>query len=72
MVLTRECWLFLGAKQVMMNDAEIRVALLAYIQRGGVPNAHDRLVASMLGANVVDVQGAFVQTARNLGISFCD
>ena len=56
----------------MMNDAEIRVALLAYIQRGGVPNAHDRLVASMLGANVVDVQGAFVQTARNLGISFCD
>lgn len=33
---------------------ELRVAILGHIQRGGNPNAHDRILASQLGAGAVD------------------
>ena len=36
-------------------DAEIRVTVLGHIQRGGSPNARDRLIASAFGVHAVDL-----------------
>jgi 6-phosphofructokinase 1 len=39
-------------------DAEIRVTVLGHIQRGGSPNARDRLIASAFGVHAVDLIAA--------------
>jgi 6-phosphofructokinase 1 len=36
-------------------DAEIRVTVLGHIQRGGIPDARDRLMASAFGVHAVDL-----------------
>ena len=36
-------------------DAEIRVTVLGHIQRGGSPNARDRMMASAFGVHAVDL-----------------
>ena len=39
-------------------DAEIRVTVLGHVQRGGVPDARDRLMASAFGVHAVDLIAA--------------
>jgi len=92
-----------GDRLTERMDAEVRVAVLGHIQRGGQPTSRDRLLATAFGAkaidlvrqqkwghmvalkgaeivdvpmadaillNSVDVDGMWVQIARDLGISF--
>ena len=52
---------YLGEKLATMTDAEIRVTVLGHVQRGGAPDARDRLMASVFGVHAVDLiaQGKF-------------
>lgn len=52
---------YLGEKLVELTGAEIRVTVLGHIQRGGSPDARDRLMASAFGVHAVDLiaQGRF-------------
>ncbi len=46
---------YLGEKLAAITDAEIRVTVLGHIQRGGSPDARDRLMASAFGVHAVDL-----------------
>jgi 6-phosphofructokinase 1 len=46
---------WLGVELSRLTGAETRVTVLGHIQRGGVPNAEDRLLGSMLGVHAVDL-----------------
>jgi phosphofructokinase-like protein len=46
---------YLGDKITEMTHAETRVTVLGHIQRGGQPNARDRVLASALGVHAVDL-----------------
>lgn len=46
---------FLGERLATMTDAEIRVTVLGHVQRGGMPDARDRLMASVFGVHAVDL-----------------
>ena len=37
-----------------MTDADIRVATLGHIQRGGAPSAKDRILASRMGLSAIE------------------
>lgn len=54
-------------------SAEIRVTVLGHVQRGGVPSAQDRLLASSFGVHAVDLvaEGQFdrMVTWQNLGVT---
>ncbi|EJW91878.1 6-phosphofructokinase, partial [gut metagenome] len=47
---------------------EVRVSILGHLQRGGSPTAHDRILASRMGAAAID---ALLEDQRNvmIGIS---
>ena len=45
----------LAAQLSEMVSAEIRVTVLGHVQRGGLPTARDRLVASVFGVRAVDL-----------------
>jgi len=45
----------LGAKIAELTGAETRVTVLGHVQRGGVPNAQDRITASAFGVRAVDL-----------------
>ena len=49
---------YLGEKLAGMTGAEIRVTVLGHIQRGGSPDARDRLMASAFGVHAVDLIAA--------------
>ncbi len=44
-----------GEMIAKMTGAETRVTVLGHVQRGGSPNAFDRILASSLGAHAVDL-----------------
>jgi 6-phosphofructokinase 1 len=46
---------YLGARIGEVTGAETRVTVLGHIQRGGMPNARDRLIASAFGVRAVDM-----------------
>jgi 6-phosphofructokinase 1 len=48
----------LGVELARMTGAETRVTVLGHVQRGGVPNASDRLIASTFGVHAVDLVAA--------------
>ena len=48
----------LGAALAEMTGAETRVTVLGHVQRGGEPNANDRLIASAFGVHAVDLVAA--------------
>jgi 6-phosphofructokinase 1 len=52
---------YLGDKLAEATGAETRVTVLGHIQRGGMPGAEDRLLASAFGVHAVDLiaQGKF-------------
>lgn len=41
-------------KEKMSSEMDIRVTTLGHIQRGGIPTAHDRILASRLGLGAVE------------------
>ena len=45
----------LGERLATLTDAEIRVTVLGHVQRGGMPDARDRLMASVFGVHAVDL-----------------
>src|SRR3954468_12817525 len=48
----------LGAEIARLTGAETRVTVLGHVQRGGEPNAIDRLIASAFGVHAVDLVAA--------------
>ncbi|HYD99506.1 MAG TPA: 6-phosphofructokinase, partial [Alphaproteobacteria bacterium] len=46
---------WLNDKLGALTGAETRVTVLGHVQRGGMPNARDRIVASQLGVHAVDL-----------------
>jgi len=48
----------LGEEIARMTGAETRVTVLGHVQRGGEPNATDRLIASAFGVHAVDLVAA--------------
>ncbi|HJQ57305.1 MAG TPA: ATP-dependent 6-phosphofructokinase [Vineibacter sp.] len=46
---------WLGVELGKATGAETRVTVLGHVQRGGVPNAEDRLLGSALGVHAVDL-----------------
>lgn len=46
---------YIGAKITEALDADVRVTSLGHVQRGGQPNATDRLIASAFGVCAVDL-----------------
>ncbi|MEO5374521.1 MAG: ATP-dependent 6-phosphofructokinase [Alphaproteobacteria bacterium] len=52
---------YLSAKLSQMMDTETRVTVLGHVQRGGIPSARDRIIASAFGVHAVDLvaQGKF-------------
>jgi 6-phosphofructokinase 1 len=46
---------YIGERIAAETGAEVRVTVLGHIQRGGAPNARDRLVASAFGVHAVDL-----------------
>jgi ATP-dependent phosphofructokinase / diphosphate-dependent phosphofructokinase len=48
----------LGLELARMTGAETRVTVLGHVQRGGEPNASDRLIASTFGVHAVDLVAA--------------
>ena len=44
---------------------DVRVSILGHLQRGGSPTAHDRILASRMGAAAID---AFLDDQRNVMI----
>jgi len=52
---------YLGRRIAEETDAETRVTVLGHVQRGGTPDARDRLFASAFGVHAVDLiaQGRF-------------
>lgn len=49
---------YLGARIGEITGAETRVTVLGHIQRGGMPNPRDRLIASAFGVRAVDMVAA--------------
>jgi len=54
---------FLGAEIERRTGFETRVTVLGHIQRGGTPNAFDRVLATRFGVAAIDTvhDGAFAQ-----------
>lgn len=52
---------YLGEKIIEATGADVRVMVLGHVQRGGQPNAADRIIASAFGVHAVDLiaQGRF-------------
>jgi phosphofructokinase-like protein len=52
---------YLGEKIQKLTGIETRVTVLGHVQRGGQPNAYDRMIASAFGVRAVDLvaQGLF-------------
>jgi 6-phosphofructokinase 1 len=52
---------YIGELLSQHTNAEIRVTVLGHIQRGGIPDSRDRLMASAFGVHAVDLieQGKF-------------
>lgn len=48
----------IGAKIAELCNAETRVTVLGHVQRGGQPDAQDRLIASAFGVHAVDLIAA--------------
>jgi 6-phosphofructokinase 1 len=48
----------LGVELARITGAETRVTVLGHVQRGGEPNASDRLIASTFGVHAVDLIAA--------------
>lgn len=46
---------YVGQKVTEMTGAETRVTRLGHVQRGGMPTANDRVLASALGVHAVDL-----------------
>ena len=46
---------YIGERLAEFTDAETRVTVLGHIQRGGIPDARDRLIASAFGVHAVDL-----------------
>lgn len=46
---------YIGDQIARATGAEVRVTVLGHLQRGGAPNARDRLVASAFGVHAVDL-----------------
>ena len=49
---------YIGEILTQHIEAEIRVTVLGHIQRGGIPDARDRLMASAFGVHAVDLVAA--------------
>jgi ATP-dependent phosphofructokinase / diphosphate-dependent phosphofructokinase len=45
----------LGEQINAATGAETRVTVLGHVQRGGIPNSHDRIIASAFGVRAVDL-----------------
>jgi phosphofructokinase-like protein len=64
---------YIAARIAQITGAETRVTVLGHIQRGGTPNARDRIMASTFGVHAVDLigEGRFDRmvtwNARNVG-----
>lgn len=52
---------YLGEKIIEATGADVRVTVLGHVQRGGQPNAADRIIGSAFGVHAVDLiaQGKF-------------
>ena len=46
---------YVGGRIAEANGAEVRVTVLGHVQRGGMPVAEDRLIASVFGVHAVDL-----------------
>lgn len=46
---------YIGERIAEATGAEVRVTVLGHIQRGGAPDARDRLIASVFGVHAVDL-----------------
>ncbi len=46
---------YIGERLARLTQAEIRVTVLGHIQRGGAPDARDRMMASAFGVHAVDL-----------------
>lgn len=46
---------YIGQQIAEKCNAEVRVTVLGHVQRGGAPNAQDRVIASALGVHAVDL-----------------
>ncbi len=49
---------YLGEKIIEATGADVRVMVLGHVQRGGQPNASDRIIASAFGVHAVDLIAA--------------
>lgn len=49
---------YIGAQLSELCQSEVRVTVLGHVQRGGMPNAMDRLIASAMGVHAVDLLAA--------------
>lgn len=49
---------YIGERIAAATGAEVRVTVLGHIQRGGTPDARDRLIASAFGVHAVDLVAA--------------
>ncbi len=49
---------YVGGRIAAATGAEVRVTVLGHIQRGGSPDARDRLIASAFGVHAVDLVAA--------------
>ncbi|MEQ8194223.1 MAG: 6-phosphofructokinase, partial [Rhodospirillales bacterium] len=45
----------LGERIAAATGAETRVTVLGHVQRGGIPNSYDRILASAFGVHAVDL-----------------
>jgi 6-phosphofructokinase 1 len=52
---------YVGDRIAELTGAEVRITVLGHLQRGGMPTARDRLMASVFGVRAVDLvaRGAF-------------
>ena len=48
-------------------EFDVRVSILGHLQRGGSPSAHDRILASCMGAGAIE---AIMQGQRNVMIGY--
>lgn len=46
---------YIGDRIAALTGAETRVTVLGHVQRGSMPSAHDRLIASAFGVHAVDL-----------------
>ena len=61
----QDLMLYLNTLKNEYPEYDVRVTILGHLQRGGSPTAHDRIIASRMGAAAID---ALMEDQRNVMI----